>query len=141
MNKTNYFTPSTSYCCIQNRFTLFTSKPTSLHGGKREPNAISTKVLPSPSFQSVASDSKMGKELAKTIISKPRNDLAATKYEFHKDASEVIRKRASIAQYKNRHSVLPNKEIQNNAESQALRRVRNRGYVVPKKVQNRPTNK
>ena len=39
------------------------------------------------------------------------------------------------------HSVLPNKEIQNNAESQALRRVRNRGYVVPKKVQNRPTNK
>jgi len=141
MNKTNYFTPSTSYCCIQNRFTMFTSKPTSLHGGKREPNGISTKVFDSTSYQSVASDSKMGGELAKTIVSKPRNDLEATKYEFYKDASQVIRKRATIAQNQNRHSVLSNKEIPSNAENQALRRVRNRGSVVPKKVQNRPTNK
>ena len=141
MNKTNYFTPSTSYCCIQNRFTMFTSKPTSLHGGKREPNGISTKVFDSTSYQSVASDSKMGGELAKTIVSKPRNDLEATKYESYKDASQVIRKRATIAQNQNRRSVLSNKEIPNNAENQALRRVRNRGSVVPKKVQNRPTNK
>jgi len=141
MNKTNYFTPSTSYCCIQNRFTLFTSKPTSLHGSKREPNGISTKVLPSPTFQSISSDNKMGKEMAKTIVSKPRNDLAATKYEFYKDASQVIRKRATIAQYQNRGSVLPNKEIASNANSQALRRVRSGGCVVPKKVQNRPTCK
>jgi len=141
MNKTNYFTPSTSYCCIQNRFTMFTSKPTSLHGGKREPNGISSKIFDSTSYQTIASDSKMGKEVAKTIISKPRNDLAATKYESYKDASQVIRQRATIAQYQNRESVLSNKEIPSNAENQALRRVRNRGYVVPKKVQNRPTNK
>jgi hypothetical protein len=120
---------------------MFTSKPTSLHGGKREPNGISTKIFDSTSYQSIASDSKMGGELAKTIVSKPRNDLEATKYESYKDASQVIRKRATIAQNQNRRSVLSNKEIPNNAENQALRRVRNSGSVVPKKVQNRPTNK
>jgi len=139
MNKTNYFTPSTSYCCIQNRFTMFTSKPLQQHGGIRAPVAVSSKILSHISHHSVASDGVTGRELAKTIQSKPLENLEANKYEHYKDASQVTRKRATITQYQNRASATPNKDIPTNSTQQSLRRVRNRGSVVPKKVQQRPS--
>jgi hypothetical protein len=138
MIKRNYFTPSTSYCCIQNRFTMFTSTPLQQHGGIHDPHAVSSKILPQISHQSVATDRSAGREMAKTRVSKPRENLEAIKYDSFKDSSQITRKRAVISQFQNRASTRPDKDVSPNSTRQALRRVRSGGSAVPKKVQNRP---
>jgi hypothetical protein len=140
MEKTNYFTPSQSYCCMQNRFTLFTKIPANKHCSIQEPKQISTKILPSILHTSLVMDSRMGSEITNTILSKSLNDLEVKKFERYKDASDVTKKRAILANTKNRESVKPAKEIPSKYVDQRLRKVRNRGYTVPKKVQNKPNS-
>lgn len=138
MDKKNYFTPSQSYCCMQNRFTLFTSLPSKQHGSIQESKQVSSKILPPVLYNNFASSTKIGREMSNTILSKPTTNLEANKYEHYKDASEVTRKRAVLTHVQNRQSVKPEKEIPSKYVEQTIRKIRNRGYTVPKKVQNRP---
>lgn len=141
-NKHDYFTPGQSYCCIQNRFTLFNKKPARNHCSINESNPVSTKIYPQFSFTSFARNPRTGNEFIRTNNSKPLDNLEANKYNKYKDASQFIHKKSAITQSINKRSMAETttKDVYPFNINRALQRVRNRGSSVPKKVQNRPTH-
>lgn len=95
---------------------------------------VGPKIYPKINDNNAPKDLKIGNEVRKTEESKKNLQGFNNKFTGYKDASQLTRLRASMSVSKQMEDTDNNKKISNSYVNDAIRRNRNSGATVPRKV-------